>query len=924
MRGSRSVRSLLEQVEQMPPGFARTAVAEEAVREADAAGDLDAAFETRVRLASVATHGGEPQKAMVAITWCLGQIDSHPGRFDIHPTFWALKWLPGQLRRMPEVPLREIEDVLAEVRRRYDSVGTGQDALAKLDMVHALRTGRVADAVEAHRRWRLEPRSDLGDCRACDVAAEVDLALALEDPTRALEVARPLLAGRLECAEEPAGTLAMLLEPLAELGRADEAERLHVWGLRLSRGNPSLVGDQAEHGQHLVRTGRIEEATRLLGELVEVCDRGLFDAQARMLVAAFGGSVAGTVHDAGVDEAPPAFGTRPREWRLLSEAFAGEARTVAAAFDRRNGTDYVARDVERRLAVRPQHTMRVPAPSAPPAPAPDGQPLIVVDLPEPVGGDGPEVLLERARTGTNLDVEARLRLAERARDGFDAVGDPAGVARAHRTVGAALAAMERFDDAEQVLREALDRLVDDPHEYALGALALARVLFDRAGRADDEVRTWAETAMSAAARSPEAARDRARCQAQLAEWRVRELGPDPDPAALAEARRAFDDVRGAEAADPEAVVRLWLDQAVAHGVAGQSDAVLTAAEAAWRLVADEPDHAVRADAADVYGRALADVGESDRALELLATAQRLHSARGDLVLAAESAATRVEVLVGVDRMEAALGQAWDAVDLQIAAGHRPVAAWMRLTIAQVLRALGRDLDAHDVLVELVERAAEDGDRPLESAVAYELAQMDAEYGDLDQATEHVRRAVRNVAPDDEVMRGRVHRLLARVHDARGESAEAIAAGVVAVHALADADPHGCAAVRQDQADRLTLSGRADEALALYADARQVFEAHDDDVAVASVDLGRADALAASGRAEEAVALARQVVEAGRRVDVPPLVADALWAVASHSPPQQALYDDAIAAYEAAGAPEEQLDFLRQRRDKAVKRSRWRR
>src|SRR5262245_33264894 len=89
MLGPDGVRRLLQRCEEMPHGAARIAVAEEAVRHADALGDLLLQLETRTVATSSYEEGGELAKAFVTFAWCLAEYDrSATARAD-----WVDDWL---------------------------------------------------------------------------------------------------------------------------------------------------------------------------------------------------------------------------------------------------------------------------------------------------------------------------------------------------------------------------------------------------------------------------------------------------------------------------------------------------------------------------------------------------------------------------------------------------------------------------------------------------------------------------------------------------------------------------------------------------------------------------------------------------------------------------------------------------------------
>lgn len=930
MARARSVRSLLAELDDLPPGFARTAKAEEAVRAADVAGDLDAGYQARVALASAAEHGGEAQKALVAVTWCLGQIDEHPGRFDIQGPYWALKWLPNTLLDVPTVPLSEVTRVLAEVRRRFEAEGTGHDAVAKLAWTIPLRLGRVEEAVAAHRGWRLVPRTEFGDCRACDVSCEVDLAIAASDPALAVVVARPLLSGHLSCAEEPARVLGALLEPLAGLGEHDEAERLHGWGIRLARGNPSLVSTQAAHVFHLVRTGRLADAQDLVAELVAVCDRGLFDVDARMEVEAAGASVAASLAASGTATLDRPWGNRPRVTLELADRLAADARETAAAFDRRNGTPARSRTIERLLSVRPLpgHTVATAtAAAAADLPVPQVTAGPVTEQARPGGGVGdPAALLLRATTTPGLTEDELLELATRAEAAFRDVADHLGAARARRLVGAALLRSDRTDEAIDVLTPAVAALSPDPGEQARAALHLATAWFDRdpsGGEAD----RWLAAAQDAAGRSAESGILHGRCLVTGATWALARLEAPAGPTDLAAALPTFERARDLMGGEATETAHAWATEAEWRARAGDLDGAVRTAARGWEVLpADEVDDAVGIGA--LYVGLLTAHEQWDRALDVLSAVRDRATAAGAPAAAARTVMARTDLLVDAGRHDDALASAWEAIDLFRSVGDGPSTDGARLELARLLREMGRDADAHELLAELLAASNGGNDRDFEGALALDLALLELDYDVLDEGLAHAQHALACFETDVPA-RARVFRALANLHGAAGDWEPALAMGNECVLAFTtEGNPVLLADARQEQAGRLLLAGRPEAALSLYGTVRDAYVEAELTVAAAGADLGRVDALAALGRIDEAVQLAEATAGVGRSEEVPELEADALWAAAVHRASDTGAFDRALAAYERAGAPPEQLDELRAHRDallkKAGRRSRWRR
>jgi hypothetical protein len=70
-----SFEDLMEEAYDLPGEKAKLELLEQAVRVADAAGDLDQGYEARSEIVETGSFHGYPMKALVAFSWQLGQYD---------------------------------------------------------------------------------------------------------------------------------------------------------------------------------------------------------------------------------------------------------------------------------------------------------------------------------------------------------------------------------------------------------------------------------------------------------------------------------------------------------------------------------------------------------------------------------------------------------------------------------------------------------------------------------------------------------------------------------------------------------------------------------------------------------------------------------------------------------------------------------
>jgi hypothetical protein len=92
----------------------------------------------------------------------------------------------------------------------------------------------------------------------------VDYLVYYENDEEALEAARPILTGKLTCAEIPHCTYANVLMPLVRLGRHAEAEEMFNKGYRMVAKNRDFLPQVTQHLRFLTLSGNNQTGLRLL------------------------------------------------------------------------------------------------------------------------------------------------------------------------------------------------------------------------------------------------------------------------------------------------------------------------------------------------------------------------------------------------------------------------------------------------------------------------------------------------------------------------------------------------------------------------------------------------------------------------------------------------------------------------------------
>jgi hypothetical protein len=347
-------RELVEQADGLPDGPAKLALLEEAVRLADAHGDLRAGYRLRdTKLISAAHEAARPDKYLVAFAWCLAVCDREPAAFDATQLCWEHFCLLLQaVRDSPDVPRVQAEAVLAEILRRLADPSPLSWALYEQAAMVPARLGDLDRSAEFwDRRCRLRHRIT-SSLRFDSQCFEIRYHQYRGDEPAALRAGDQLLEWARQGRDNGAlaWTCAHLLPALLRAGRVEEAGHWQQATYREMRAQVIRLGEIGRHIEFLAASGDLDQAVRLLerhaGWLLlsrEYIDLFHFNAAAWL-----------TVERLRRERGPTAKLRLPKELAChrpdgvyaldgLAHHFGGEARRIANRYDERAGNNWFSR-----------------------------------------------------------------------------------------------------------------------------------------------------------------------------------------------------------------------------------------------------------------------------------------------------------------------------------------------------------------------------------------------------------------------------------------------------------------------------------------------------------------------------------------------------------------------------------------------------
>jgi hypothetical protein len=221
---------LMEQAWSMPDGDAKIEILEEAVRVADALGNIELGFEARNEVMDAANVWGRPEKELVAFAWCLAQFDQNKEEFaDFeHHLLWTYKRVLATLFAFPNISLERIEAAFDDFKARLEQYQHPLSTYHEYRLRFALHLGDAERVETAYVAWKRHLEAFDLDCEACWKHLEVRYHLFRRDDATALKAAQILFKRNApSCNRVPYVTKGVMLEPLLRLGQLEEAVKHH-------------------------------------------------------------------------------------------------------------------------------------------------------------------------------------------------------------------------------------------------------------------------------------------------------------------------------------------------------------------------------------------------------------------------------------------------------------------------------------------------------------------------------------------------------------------------------------------------------------------------------------------------------------------------------------------------------------------------
>lgn len=364
MKGHAEIREMIDEFWRMPVGRERIAVAEAAIRHADALDDPDLSF--AARLAATDAYSGPTRsylrdadhRMLVAFSWCVAEYDRDPSRrsaWEVYALRWFFKNAVVVMRDNPAVPLDRIRSVLDRMKALYQANGQSRHAVDQYRWELELQVGNRAEQDRLYDAWVSAARDENSVCDHWDLILQMTHLTNRGREEEAAELAIPALSGEPSCTRPchllgagllflaRAEVLTEAMEPFLRTGRLSEAAYAHHLAYRRMRrahekrqiAESDRMGEIALHIRFCAITGNesrgldiAETYLDALEQMPKPEDEMLFSAAAAQVLRRAAERGRTTVRTGG----------RTAEAAEMGEHLAERATAIAVRFDARNGT----------------------------------------------------------------------------------------------------------------------------------------------------------------------------------------------------------------------------------------------------------------------------------------------------------------------------------------------------------------------------------------------------------------------------------------------------------------------------------------------------------------------------------------------------------------------------------------------------------
>lgn len=233
------------------------------------------------------------------------------------PILWYFKWVVANIVENPNINKEQIDNYLALLEYYSYVFDLGQRSLYKAIVMQGIKMGDCQFVETYLDKWLNAEAGNFDDCWACQVDDIIRAYVFLGEHDKALEWAKDILNGSVNCDEVPHVTNSLIAQAYFYTNQIDKANELLRYQYRMVKSKGQFIRPIAEFMRLAILLGNTKRAKQIYQENKQAFDECESPFK-KMLFA---------IEASKLDI--------PEKSTLLTEA-----RRLAQAFDKRNENDY--------------------------------------------------------------------------------------------------------------------------------------------------------------------------------------------------------------------------------------------------------------------------------------------------------------------------------------------------------------------------------------------------------------------------------------------------------------------------------------------------------------------------------------------------------------------------------------------------------
>lgn len=194
-----------------------------------------------------------------AFAWTVAKYDESPEQFARFNPLYEYNWVIGLLANFPNIDLQQRDDLLADMKTRYERAGAGLNSVYEIQW--SISIDYADEVLGNEARDRLLSLGN--DWQGMFAYYDVHFALFLGDEARAIARGESFIEAMLAGKDESYDVCANLLLPLWRAGRQEEAQQLQAKMQRGIRRHEVYYWPNGEYLKFLAATQKVERAIKL-------------------------------------------------------------------------------------------------------------------------------------------------------------------------------------------------------------------------------------------------------------------------------------------------------------------------------------------------------------------------------------------------------------------------------------------------------------------------------------------------------------------------------------------------------------------------------------------------------------------------------------------------------------------------------------